>query len=110
MVKENGWLSEGDLVQVKESALEVLPHHRNPFAQANQAAVHENGWLWIVHEVNTYDYANAVHDPDDPDDSEDPIPEPSDPDTIRYECRSIATGKLATWIRYELNTMEVEDG
>lgn len=99
MVKQ--WLELGDLVQINGAALA----DDNIFHSGNRIQVEDNGYLWIVTKVGTYNYAEAAERDVDPDD----LPDPADPYEARYECKSLATGSLATWIRSEINAVEPND-
>jgi hypothetical protein len=65
-------LPKGTLVQIKESALDC---YINAFH--NKEMTDEDGWLWFVDE-----YYGGPQD--------------------LYECKSLATGQLATWFSDEL--------
>ena len=77
-------IPEGTLVQVKQSATK-----RNINSYINREMTTENGWLWIV-EKHWLDGAYKLR----------PM----------YECRSLATGRIATWIDNEITVKEQDNG
>jgi len=78
----------GTLVQIRKDA---LGDGANGFV--NEMMTTENGWLWIVE----YVVEEQIH---------------KGMGQVRpmYECRALATGHIATWFNYEIETKEQSNG
>lgn len=71
-------LTKDTLVKVREDALDCT---------VNVEVTDDHGWLWIVEGENSEDLGHTR-----------PI----------YDCRSLATGHIASWFDYELEIPEKE--
>ena len=74
-------LPKGTLLRVKESALS--DDCANSYV--NGLTTDEHGWLWFVEHITTR------------------------PRRFAYDCRSLATGEMAMWFDYEIETVEQAD-
>jgi len=78
-------LPEGTLVQIKP---DVVEGGDSPNSALNKELTDEHGWLWVV-EGEPYSDVGG--------------------DRL-YDCRSIATGEIAAWFRWEITAKEEANG